>query len=165
MNNNYIDNKQFLDDLKEYHEMKQVDPNVRVPEKLGYSIILICENLAKRYNFSGYSFKDDMISDAIENCLTCIMNFDPKKSENPFGYFTLVAFRAMIRRISQEKKHNRTKFAVLENSIIDDTFAETEIPQEVLEQLREFSLNEWGNEQPEKKQRKGALENFYEPDP
>lgn len=162
---NYIDNKEFLRELNEFHELRQKNPNARVTESLGKSIILICDNLAKRYNFSGYSFRDDMVSDAIENCLSCITNFDPSKSENPFGYFTLVAYRAMLRRIAQEKRQHNIKFAVLENSVIDDTFADTEIPPEILEQLREFSLSEWGNDYSPKhrtKKKKGALDSFYE---
>ena len=49
-------------------------------------------------------FREDMISDGIENCVQYIHNFDPEKSKNPFSYFTQVCWYAFIRRISKEKK-------------------------------------------------------------
>lgn len=162
--NHYIDNKAFLQDLIDFHKEREKNPKARVSEALGKAFILLCENLAKRSNFSGYSFRDDMVSDAIDNCLTCVANFDPKKSNNPFGYFTLVAYRAMIRRIQIEKKRHNMKFAILEQSMIEDTFID-DLPLEMQEQLREFSLAEWGNhlhkDDAKPKERKGRLDQFY----
>jgi len=49
-------------------------------------------------------FRDDMISDGIENCVQYIHNFDPEKSRNPFAYFTQIIHYAFLRRIQKEKK-------------------------------------------------------------
>jgi Sigma-70 region 2. len=65
----------------------------------------IANHLSYRPNFINYTFRDDMISDGIENCLQYLDNFDPAKSSNPFAYFTQIIYYAFIRRI--QKKRNK----------------------------------------------------------
>jgi hypothetical protein len=60
-----------------------------------------------------------MILDAIENCLIYMDNFDPKKSSNPFAYFTQITYYAFVRRIQKEKKHLQTKYRYIESLDID----------------------------------------------
>jgi DNA-directed RNA polymerase specialized sigma subunit len=74
----------------------------------------IATHLAQKPNFSNYTFKEDMISDGIENCLQYIDNFDPEKSKNPFSYFTQIIWYAFIRRINKEKKLLYTKYKITE---------------------------------------------------
>jgi hypothetical protein len=64
-------------------------------------------------------FRDEMISDGIENCLQYIHNFDPEKSSNPFAYFTQVIYFAFLRRIAKEKKQLEIKTKILERSGYD----------------------------------------------
>ena len=71
--------------------------------------------MAFKPNFSGYTFKDEMISDAIENCLIYINNFDPKKGNNPFAYYTQIAWYAFVRRINREQKQLMTKYKFIES--------------------------------------------------
>jgi len=66
--------------------------------------MLLCERLASRLNFNGYTYKEDLIGDAIENCILSIKTFDPEKSDNAFAYFTQIAWNAFIRRIKKENK-------------------------------------------------------------
>ena len=56
-----------------------------------------------------YTYKDEMVSDAIENCVMYFESFDPEKSKNPFAYFTQIIFFAFVRRILKEKKQTDTK--------------------------------------------------------
>ena len=67
-----------------------------------------------RPNFIGYSYREDMISDVIENCLMYCYNFDPAKSSNPFSYFTQIIYYAFLRRIQKEKKQQYIKFRCFE---------------------------------------------------
>ena len=60
-----------------------------------------------------------MILDAIENCLIYMDNFDPKKSSNPFAYFTQITYYAFLRRIQKEKKHLQTKYRYIESLDIE----------------------------------------------
>jgi len=72
--------------------------------------LMIATRLSNKPNFASYTFRDDMISDAIENCILYMHNFDPKKSQNPFAYFTQIIHYAFIRRIEREKKYSYTKY-------------------------------------------------------
>lgn len=105
----YVNNKDFLEALKTYQANcreaeDQGEGTPRVPDYIGECIYKIATRLATKPNFSGYTFKEDMISDGIENCLQYIHNFNPEKSQNPFAYFTQIIWYAFLRRIQKEKK-------------------------------------------------------------
>jgi hypothetical protein len=111
---NYVNNPDFLEGLIQYKAACAVarDKGVQLPvvtNYIGACIQSIAYRLATKPNFSGYTFKEDMIMDGIENCLKYIENFNPEKSSNPFAYFTQVIWYAFLRRIAKEKKHLYTK--------------------------------------------------------
>jgi len=111
---NYINNPDFLVAVIEHKrlcdEARANNTDLpRVSKYLGECIQSIAYRLATRPNFSGYSFKEDMIMDGIENCLRYIENFNDEKSNNPFAYFTQIIWFAFLRRIAKEKKHLYTK--------------------------------------------------------
>lgn len=117
----YVNNAEFLESLIQYK--KQVlaaklsgSSKPRVPEYIGECILKITENIAKRPNFSSYTFKEDMIGDAIENCLLYIDNFDEDRSKNPFGYFSRIIWYAFLRRIESESTQTYVKFKSLIDS-------------------------------------------------
>lgn len=81
----------------------------RLPEYAGKCIYLVATNTAKKACFFGYPFKEDMISDAIENMCAYAHNVDPTRP-NVFAYFTQIAHYAFLRRIDKEKKQMYIKF-------------------------------------------------------
>jgi hypothetical protein len=84
--------------------------------------------LATKPNFSGYSYKEDMIMDGIENCLLYINNFDHMKSSNPFAYFTQVIWYAFLRRIQKEKKQMYIRFKSSHNMMMNgETYESDEV--------------------------------------
>ena len=111
----YVNNKDFLDAIIAYKKScdlsrekgKQIPV---IPNYIGECIFHMANRLARRPNFSGYSFKEDMIMDGVENCLKYIEKFDAEKSSNPFAYFTQVIWFAFLQRIAKEKKFLYTKF-------------------------------------------------------
>lgn len=112
---NYVNNKDLLDALIAYQKTCREaedagDGRPRVPDYIGTCIYQIATRLATKPNFSGYSYKEDMISDGIENCLLYINNFNPEKSQNPFAYFTQIIWYAFLRRIQKEKKQMYIRF-------------------------------------------------------
>lgn len=112
---NYVNNKDLLDALVKYKKDSREaedagDERPRVPDYIGTCIFQIATRLATKPNFSGYSYKEDMISDGIENCLLYIMNFNEEKSQNPFAYFTQIIWYAFLRRIAKEKKQMYIRF-------------------------------------------------------
>ena len=118
--NNYIDNEKFFQNLVEYVESLQEcsddEQTIPVPDYIGECFLLIATNLAFRKNFINYTYRDDMVGDAIENCLQCVGNFDKEKSKNPFAYFTQVCYFAFLRRIQKEKKE-----ALIKEKVMNDT--------------------------------------------
>jgi len=120
---NYVNNHDFVLALNEYKAKLKEDPNARIPEYIGVCISAICTKMATRPNFSGYSYKDEMVGDAIENCLDAVNNFDETKSAersrscavNAFGYFSRIAWNAFIRRIAKEKKQSYIKHKNMQN--------------------------------------------------
>ena len=118
---NYINNKTLYGAMIHYkNELKEAvavgkDKPI-VPKYIGESILLICNNLAKKPNFSGYTYKQDMISDGIIDCISAVDNFDPDRTNNPFAYFTQIAWNAFLRRIQKEKKQTYIKHKNFENS-------------------------------------------------
>lgn len=108
---NYINNKQLYAEMVKFidarTEAKTAGEQMpQISNYIGQAIMLIASRLATKPNFSGYSFKDEMISDGIENCIMYLHNFNPAKSTNPFAYITLIIWRAYIRRIEKEAKHS-----------------------------------------------------------
>ena len=117
----YIDNEKFLKEMiiykRKFDEAKSKDelPPI-ISEYLGECFMKIAQRLSFRPNFINYAFKDDMISDGIENCIQYIKNFNPEKSSNPFAYFTQIIYYAFIRRIQKEKKQLYVKYKTMESS-------------------------------------------------
>jgi hypothetical protein len=65
-----------------------------------------------------YSYRDEMISDAIENCFMYFDNFNPEKSENPFAYFTQISYYAFQRRKNKEKKNKYIMYKRFQESVL-----------------------------------------------
>ena len=121
----YVNNKQFLEAIVERKRLlKEAEdsdgPPPQVSNYLGECILKIANHLSYRPNFINYTYRDEMISDGIENSLQYIDNFDPEKSKNPFAYFTQIIYFAFIRRITKEKKQQKIKDRILKRSNISD---------------------------------------------
>lgn len=117
----YVDNEKFLKEMviykREFDEAKAKDElPPMISEYLGDCFMKIAQRLSFRPNFINYAFKDDMISDGIENCVQYIKNFNPEKSSNPFAYFTQIIYYAFIRRIQKEKKQLYIKYKTMQSS-------------------------------------------------
>ena len=87
----------------------------RVSNYIGECFVKIANHLAYKSNFVNYTFREEMILDGIENCITYINNFDPAKSSNPFAYFTQITYYAFLRRIQKEKKQLDAKYRYIQS--------------------------------------------------
>ena len=121
----YVDNKKFLaaiverkEQLKDAEEADESKP--QISNYLGECILKIANHLSYRPNFINYTYKEEMISDGIENCLQYMNNFDPNKSTNPFAYFTQIIYYAFIRRIQKEKKQSLVKQKLIANAGVEN---------------------------------------------
>ena len=121
----YVDNKKFLVAMTEWRlkydkaeKAKRKQP--AVTNYIGECFLKIANHLSYRPNFINYTFRDDMISDGIENCLQYMNNFNPEKSKNPFAYFTQIIYYAFIRRIQKEKKQIQIKSKLIANAGVEN---------------------------------------------
>jgi DNA-directed RNA polymerase specialized sigma subunit len=121
----YVNNADFLTAMKAYRKeviaaQKENKEKPAVSDYIGGCFLKIANHLSYRPNFINYTFRDDMISDGIENCLQYLDNFNPEKSSNPFAYFTQIIYFAFIRRIQKEKKQVIIKHRLIMNNNLDD---------------------------------------------
>ena len=139
----YVNNKEFLAALIKYREnieitfiqlhgreptkedrAKKWETKPQIPRYVGECFLKIANHLSFKPNFVNYMFKEDMISDGIENCVQYIHNFDPERSQNPFAYFTQIIHFAFLRRIQREKRQLEIKNKILERSGYSDVFTD-----------------------------------------
>ena len=126
MAEHYVDNQRFLLEMTEYQNERKIAKENGIelpacPDYIGECFLKIAQRLSFRPNFINYAFREDMISDGIENCVQYMNNFNPEKSKNPFAYFTQIIYYAFIRRIQKEKKQLYIKYKTMDsNSSLGD---------------------------------------------
>ena len=173
--NHYISNKDFLTEMIKYRQAitkskRLGEKKPQIPRYVAECFMKIAENLSHKPNFQSYTFRDEMVADAIENCVMYVDNFDPGKSSNPFAYFTQITYYAFLRRIQKEKKQLYVKYKATENA---GTLDEFELNQnedgtfrqfELYENISEFIENYEIARNKKKIEKKIALEKFVEDD-
>jgi hypothetical protein len=125
----YVCNKDFFAAIVEYR--KQVfaaresgEQVPKLPDYIGECLLKMATRYSFKPNFANYSYREEMISDAVENCILYFMNFDPQKSNNPFAYFTTVIDKAFIRRINKEKRQVEITEKLLDKNGFDEVFTD-----------------------------------------
>lgn len=98
----YVNSREFEEQIRTFYNSEHIS------EKLGESIIKIANGLSFATNFINYSYKDEMIGDAVVKMFSALKNkkFRLDSGFSPFSYFTTIAFHAFINRIKKEKKHH-----------------------------------------------------------
>jgi hypothetical protein len=117
-------------------------PEPRVPEYIGECFVKIATHISYRPNFYNYTFRDEMVSDGIENCLMYFRNYNPEKFNNPFGYFSKIIWYAFLRRIAKEKRELAKKFKYIESLDITDLLTQEQDTGEFVNQFLEYLKNE-----------------------
>lgn len=115
----YVNNRQFSEAVVEYceHVLECKDkgkPKPVVPNYVAECFLKIAEGLSHKANFVRYTYREEMVMDAVENCLKAIENYDIKTATrtgtpNAFAYFTQISWYAFLRRIQKEKKQQDIK--------------------------------------------------------
>ena len=155
----YVDNKKFLEAMVIHKDKvnKAIENNRKKPDVTNYigeCFLKIANHLSYRPNFINYTYRDDMISDGIENCLQYMNNFNPEKSNNPFAYFTQIIYYAFIRRIQKEKKQTLVKQKMIANAGVENIMDQHEgDDSQYRSQLLDFLQRNQKIEEPEKKEK------------
>lgn len=148
----YVNNKDFGKALEEYaivveKAKSENKPTPVVPNYIAECFLKIAEGLSHKQNFIRYTYREEMVMDAVENCLRAITNYNPNAetrtgSQNAFSYFTQICFFAFLRRIEKEKKQQDIKFKFIEQAGIEEFIAQiqgddTHSEQGFIDTLRE----------------------------
>jgi len=155
----YVNNKEFLAAMTEYRKLctdaeESGEDKPPVSNYIGECFLKIANHLSYRPNFINYTYRDDMISDGIENCLQYMSNFNPEKSNNPFAYFTQIIYYAFIRRIQKEKKQSLVKQKMIANAGVENIMDQHEgDDSQYRSQLLDFLQKNQKIEEPEKKKK------------
>ena len=181
----YVNNRQFsyavVDYVTEANAAKEDGTkNPIVPDYIAICFMKICEGLSHKPNFVGYTYREEMVMDAVENCIKAIMNYDVKKATrtglpNAFAYFTQITYFAFLRRIAKEKKQQDIKEKYMDHAgsdafmIVGDHPDSNSIVDRVRYKSQQFrtrdnKIKEFGKELKRKTRAKkkivGGLENF-----
>lgn len=118
--------------MQDYYDRMQKSNSKDVPisNYIGQAILMICNNLSKRYNFGSYTYRDEMVSEGLKDCVKGVSSFNPNKTNNPYGFFTMIAWNAFVRVILAEKKQTYIKHK---------NFQRLNIGSEVLDEQNELS--------------------------
>jgi hypothetical protein len=124
----YVDNKKFYEEIlkhkqrvKEAKEKGVEEP--RLPNYIGECIYKIANKLSNKPCFINYSFRDEMVSDGIENCILYFNDYNPDLGKNPFAYFTQVIYYAFLRRINKEEKNRYIIYKNFQETIVNNGHA------------------------------------------
>jgi len=131
----YVDNKSLYESLvvwqkelktwaKQLKELQKLnkdasDKDLRrpmLPDYVAECMVKMANRLSQKAGFVNYTYREDMVGDALESCLRYIHNFDPDKSKNAFAYITQIIHNAFIRRIQKEQKQLYVKMKIVDQS-------------------------------------------------
>ncbi len=171
MKNHYVDNKKmyqaFVDHIAACEEAREKGlKEPKLPDYIGECFIKISERLSLTWKFINYTFRDEMISDGIENCVRYWRNFNPVKYDSPFSYFTKIIYWAFVRRIKKEKGEIYIRYREIrnlgildENDLLSDdgNMRQFEVYDNILEFIDEF---EKSKEKPKTKKKVVGVEKF-----
>lgn len=174
----YVDNKKFYAEIVSYkkkveeYNQKGLEPP-RLPEYIGECIFKIANKLSTKPCFINYSYRDEMVSDGIENCIMYFKDFDINKTQNPFAYFTQVIYYAFLRRINKEEKNRYIIYKNFQETIINNghTSLLTDVddnhvmPNQLYDNINDFMGRFEKKEEIKKQKRKDVkqgLTKFYE---
>ncbi|ATV46270.1 hypothetical protein [Lake Baikal phage Baikal-20-5m-C28] len=132
----YVNNKDFGKALVEYvlavnKAKAEETPIPVVTNYIASCFLKIGEGLSHKVNFIRYTYREEMVMDAVENCLRAITNYNPLAetrtgTPNAFAYFTQICYFAFLRRIEKEKKQQDIKWKFIEQSGIEEFIANVE---------------------------------------
>ena len=146
----YVNNKEFSLAVVDYCEsvqdaIKNDKERPVVTDYIASCFLKICEGLSHKSNFVRYTYREEMVMDAVENCLKAIENYDitkvtRTKAPNAFAYFTQISWYAFLRRIQKEKKQQDIKMKYISEAdasmFVDESSEGESYGQPVVEGLR-----------------------------
>ena len=132
----YVNNKDFSTAVVEYcvtckEEQSRGNPRPIIPDYIAQCFLRIAEGLSHKANFVRYTYREEMVMDAVENCLKAIENYDVDAATrsglpNAFAYFTQISWYAFLRRIQKEKKQQDIKMKFISEADLSEFMHEND---------------------------------------
>ena len=97
-------------------------PKPALPDFVAECMMKMANRLSQKAGFVNYTYREDMVGDALESCLRYIHNFNPTKSTNAFAYITQIIHNAFIRRIQKEQKQLYVKMRIVDQADFADSY-------------------------------------------
>ena len=94
----------------------------KITNSLAMMFMKLCERYATRANWRGYTYNDEMQSQALMQLSQIGLQFDESKSENPFAYYTAAITNSFTRILNIEKKNQAIRDDLLEMNNMNPSF-------------------------------------------
>lgn len=124
--NRYINGAEFRKEIVKQKLIADANPGAAISDELGQYFLSIATNLSSHRNFVRYTYKEEMVGDAVECCLRYWKCYDINRQSSAFSYFTQVCWWSFIRRIKSETKQADIKETLMENSDLFNDMTETQ---------------------------------------
>ena len=144
----YVNNKEFsqavVDYVRTLNEAQDKEEKLPiVPNYIASCFLKIAEGLSHKSNFIRYTYREEMVMDAVENCLRAIENYNVEAATrtgnpNAFAYFTQISWYAFLRRIAKEKKQQDVKLKYLSQSGLEEYIATNQEDKQSIQVVRAF---------------------------
>ena len=147
----YVNNADFSQAVVDYvRTVRDAEaagrPAPVMPRYVAECFLKIAEGLSHKSNFVRYTYREEMVMDAVENCLRAVQNYDidaatRKGKPNAFGYFTQISWYAFLRRIQKEKKQQDVKLKFLAESGLEEFMVDPNEDPQVAKAVQSFVDN------------------------
>ena len=94
----------------------------KMTPKLAHMFIKLCERYATRSNWRGYTYNDEMRSQALLQLSQIGLQFDEFKSQNPFAYYTAAITNSFTRVLNIEKRNQNLRDDILEMNGLNPSY-------------------------------------------
>lgn len=111
MAKNYVNNGELLLEIDDYQSTDVMS------ERLGEILLNIANQYSSKGNFSGYTWREDMVGEAVLTCVKYLKNFNREKSNNPFAYITQICYNSFVNYIKTQRKHSTIKDSLYKNEM------------------------------------------------
>jgi hypothetical protein len=146
--NNALFSQSVVDYVRSVREAREKDlPTPIVTNYIAECFLKISEGLSHKGNFVRYTYREEMVMDAVENCLKAIENYDIDKATrtgnpNAFAYFTQISWYAFLRRIEKEKKQQEIRLKYISESGIENMVSQEEYDNDDAIRATQFFVDE-----------------------
>lgn len=81
----------------------------KLTNELAEMLVMLAKKYSMKPCFSGYTYREDMVAEALANLCQNALKFNPERSDNPFAFYTTCITNSFLHILKNEKKHRRIR--------------------------------------------------------